>query len=516
MQLAVALYNNDVDDEDELEFRKGDILTVLIENPNGLNGWWLCQHKGKCGLCPGNRLKLIPTSTSSSSAVASVVVNESNQPQRSSPCLSTASMYDSLSNDYDIPITSSSIEENDYDIPQGSDFFSNSSTPTPIDSSPESSSRSSGIYSTNDLRLSDLSTSSSSSSSEFHTLTMNGNTHSQLLSSTDIDQLQISFRKLSIRSLLLEKYRQLLLNSNVESINRLFINECRIFLHDYGCLLDRHTYKIFKQSLLLELEHITNNNQRIIQLATQILQLIKPILEIRVKQKNSNVPSIPIDVFKKLNLEPIEELTNENEIKKLPTSMSTTQIYGSFQNRKSKTHFRSSQLPTSRTCHSNFLSELSNKDKKSDDYDYIDDDYSSVPSTSATDPLVKCYHRHIHEHIASMSLRYTHLCQLNQRSNDMNTMTLLITESKALIVAGHKLVFVLETLHEHLQKSIKIQQIQTPLISLKRQLCDGLTSFVRLLKQFTNQNCTNILQFQHDTELIMTLVKKIQQQCNSV
>ena len=59
MPLAVALYHNDVDDEDELEFRKGDILTVLIENPNGLYGWWLCELNGKCGLCPGNRLKLI-------------------------------------------------------------------------------------------------------------------------------------------------------------------------------------------------------------------------------------------------------------------------------------------------------------------------------------------------------------------------------------------------------------------------------------------------------------------------
>ena len=66
MQLAVALYNNDIDDDDELEFRKGDVLTVLIENPHGLDGWWLCQHQNKYGLCPGNRLKLLkePTSTS--------------------------------------------------------------------------------------------------------------------------------------------------------------------------------------------------------------------------------------------------------------------------------------------------------------------------------------------------------------------------------------------------------------------------------------------------------------------
>ncbi len=151
----------------------------------------------------------------------------------------------------------------------------------------------------------------------------------------DIDQLQDSFRKLSIRSLLLDKYRQLLSNSNIDSINRLFINECRIFLHDYGCLLDRHTYKIFKQNLLHELEHIRNNNQRIIQLATQIIDLIKPVIELRTKQKYSSFSSIPIDVLKKLNLEPIEELTNENENKKMPTSMSTTQIYGNFQNKKS-------------------------------------------------------------------------------------------------------------------------------------------------------------------------------------
>ncbi len=64
------------------------------------------------------------------------------------------------------------------------DFISNSSTPTPIDSSPESSSRSSGIYSTNDLRLSDL---SSSSSSEFHTSILNGNNHTHLLSSSKFD-----------------------------------------------------------------------------------------------------------------------------------------------------------------------------------------------------------------------------------------------------------------------------------------------------------------------------------------
>ncbi|CAF2091533.1 unnamed protein product [Rotaria magnacalcarata] len=500
MQLAIALYNNDVDDEDELEFRKGDILTVLIENPNGLDGWWLCENNGKCGLCPGNRLKLI------SSTVSSTI--KSNERIRSS--LSTTSIYDSLSNDYDIPITASP-SNHDYDIPQGSDFISDSRTPAPIDSSPESSSRSSGIYSTVDLHLSDLS--SSSLSSDFHASSINGNNRSHLVSSINIDELQDSFRKLSINSLLLNKYRQLLSNSNTDSINRLFINECRLFLHDYGCLLDRHTYKVFKQNLLHELERI-NNNQRIIQLATQIIQLIKPFIELRLKQKHTNFASIPIDVFKKLNLEPIEELQNENDNKKMTTSMSTTQIYGTFKNNKSANRFRSSQMPTSKTCDSKFFTEL-NKNK-SDSYDYIDDDYSSSPSISLKDPLIKCFHRHIREHISSMFMRYTRLSQLNQTKDELNTTSSLINEGKGLIVAGHKLVFVLETLHDHMQRSTKNQQIKTPLIQLTGQLSGVLATFICSLKQFSNQNCTNREKFQHDTQMIMNVVKRIKQQCSSV
>ena len=144
-------------------------------------------------------------------------------------------MYDSLSNDYDIPITATSISTNhDYDIPQPSgkkhqictavtregkksnrlslnskslsrnlnffvffsiDFISNSNPPVGNDSSPESSSRSSGIYSGVDLRLSDVSSSSSSSSSsttsEFHTSILNNNNNQiRLLSSSKFDFLR--------------------------------------------------------------------------------------------------------------------------------------------------------------------------------------------------------------------------------------------------------------------------------------------------------------------------------------
>ncbi|XP_023215011.1 breast cancer anti-estrogen resistance protein 1-like isoform X1 [Centruroides sculpturatus] len=58
--LAKALYDNAAEAPDELAFRKNDILTVLEQNPNGLEGWWLCSLRGRQGIAPGNRLRLLP------------------------------------------------------------------------------------------------------------------------------------------------------------------------------------------------------------------------------------------------------------------------------------------------------------------------------------------------------------------------------------------------------------------------------------------------------------------------
>uniref|UniRef100_A0A8C3SZC7 Breast cancer anti-estrogen resistance protein 1 n=1 Tax=Chelydra serpentina TaxID=8475 RepID=A0A8C3SZC7_CHESE len=44
---------------DELSFRKGDIMTVLERNTQGLDGWWLCSLHGRQGIVPGNRLKIL-------------------------------------------------------------------------------------------------------------------------------------------------------------------------------------------------------------------------------------------------------------------------------------------------------------------------------------------------------------------------------------------------------------------------------------------------------------------------
>lgn len=54
------MYDNVSEAPDELTFKKGDILTVLEQNSNGLEGWWLCSLKGRQGIAPGNRLRIIP------------------------------------------------------------------------------------------------------------------------------------------------------------------------------------------------------------------------------------------------------------------------------------------------------------------------------------------------------------------------------------------------------------------------------------------------------------------------
>ncbi|XP_062709605.1 sorbin and SH3 domain-containing protein 2-like isoform X1 [Aedes albopictus] len=57
--LAKAIYDNIAESTDELAFRKGDILTVIETDTSDLKGWWLCQLRGRQGICPGNRLKII-------------------------------------------------------------------------------------------------------------------------------------------------------------------------------------------------------------------------------------------------------------------------------------------------------------------------------------------------------------------------------------------------------------------------------------------------------------------------
>ncbi|XP_036415772.1 cas scaffolding protein family member 4 [Colossoma macropomum] len=53
---AKALYDNTAESPDELAFHKGDIVTVIEQNVEGITGWWKCSLHGKEGLAPANRL----------------------------------------------------------------------------------------------------------------------------------------------------------------------------------------------------------------------------------------------------------------------------------------------------------------------------------------------------------------------------------------------------------------------------------------------------------------------------
>lgn len=44
---AKAIYDNIAETVDELAFRKGDILTVIEQNTDSLEGWWLCTLRGR-------------------------------------------------------------------------------------------------------------------------------------------------------------------------------------------------------------------------------------------------------------------------------------------------------------------------------------------------------------------------------------------------------------------------------------------------------------------------------------
>lgn len=57
---AIALYDNDAESEDELTFKKNDLIQVFEYDYMGMEGWWLCKlvKTNKMGLAAGNRLKV--------------------------------------------------------------------------------------------------------------------------------------------------------------------------------------------------------------------------------------------------------------------------------------------------------------------------------------------------------------------------------------------------------------------------------------------------------------------------
>ena len=58
---ALAMYDNDAESEDELTFKKNDILQILQSDYMSMEGWCLCKlvRSSRVGLAAGNRLKVI-------------------------------------------------------------------------------------------------------------------------------------------------------------------------------------------------------------------------------------------------------------------------------------------------------------------------------------------------------------------------------------------------------------------------------------------------------------------------
>jgi len=82
--LAKAVYDNIAETPDEIAFRRGDVLDVLEQDTGGLEGWWLCALRGKQGIAPGNRLKIITGMKESFSKDGSPKPAEMDQRKRSS------------------------------------------------------------------------------------------------------------------------------------------------------------------------------------------------------------------------------------------------------------------------------------------------------------------------------------------------------------------------------------------------------------------------------------------------
>lgn len=119
--LAKALYDNVAESPDELSFRKGDIMTVLERDTQGLDGWWLCSLHGRQGIVPGNRLKILVgmyDKQQQMSAQSSPTQSQLNLPQSAYSKPSPASQYTAMHPAFSSPSSAnSSIPDNVYMLP---------------------------------------------------------------------------------------------------------------------------------------------------------------------------------------------------------------------------------------------------------------------------------------------------------------------------------------------------------------------------------------------------------------
>ena len=105
--LAKALYNNDSEADDELSFKKGDVITVLETDFEGMAGWWLCCLGDKQGVAPGNRLQLISFDDDNTSDPQDIY---------DTPGQAYKERYGEV--DYDVPKAYTTTEDDDYAVPK--------------------------------------------------------------------------------------------------------------------------------------------------------------------------------------------------------------------------------------------------------------------------------------------------------------------------------------------------------------------------------------------------------------
>ncbi|KAM4049538.1 embryonal Fyn-associated substrate isoform 2-T2 [Anomaloglossus baeobatrachus] len=109
-QLAQALYDNAAESPEELSFRRGDVMLVLEQDPPTLSGWWRCSLKGKQGIAPGNRLRLLPETESQENEYqaprllgATVVMSKPQNPDNKENNYSNEEQSPSCTEVYQVP-----------------------------------------------------------------------------------------------------------------------------------------------------------------------------------------------------------------------------------------------------------------------------------------------------------------------------------------------------------------------------------------------------------------------------
>ena len=109
------------DASDELSFRKGDIVTVIEQDVDGLIGWWLCSLHGRQGIAPGNRLQQIKRREEGEDPAQSTEVFtfedvDYDTPRSQEEGEDYAVPRTIMSPDYDIPTDNELL---DYAVPKG-------------------------------------------------------------------------------------------------------------------------------------------------------------------------------------------------------------------------------------------------------------------------------------------------------------------------------------------------------------------------------------------------------------